>query len=92
MFGVVGLLEEKFDLSSSLGFDIQRHADHQTSKIKLYSVRASKQEKLMNGREKAMISKFNALIFKRTLTYSTEITHGLLFYDIFIYIFIVRYK
>ena len=37
-----GPLGEKLDFVSPLGFDIQRHSDHETPKIKLYSVRALK--------------------------------------------------
>ena len=56
--GVVSLLGEK------LGFDIQRNSDHETPKIKLYSVRALKrylnEKNLMHGRVTATISKLSA--------------------------------
>ena len=56
---------KNLDLFGPLGFDIQRYAVHETTNIKLYSVRAFKRylnEK--RGRETATISKFSALGFE----------------------------
>ena len=64
IFGVVGPFGENLDFFSPLGFDVQTNSDHETQKIKLYSVRAS--ERYLNeknliqcvGRVMATISKF----------------------------------
>ena len=60
MFGVVSPLGENLDFFSFLGFNIQRNSDHETPKIKLYSVRALKrymnEKSLTHGRVTATIS------------------------------------
>ena len=61
--------------SSPLGFDFQTNSDHNTEKIKLYSVRALKrylnEKNLIHGREMAAISKFGPQIFETYLIKST---------------------
>ena len=63
-FKVAGPLRRKFDFCSPSGFDIQRDIDYRTSKIKLYSVIASKrylnEKNLIHGWVTATISKFSA--------------------------------
>ena len=57
----------KSQFFSPLGFDIQRNSDHETPKIKLYSVKALKSylndKNLIHGRLTAAISKFSPHIF-----------------------------
>ena len=63
MIGVVRFLGN-LDFFSPLGTDIQRNSGNETSKIKLYSVRALNchlnEKNLIHGRVKARISNFSA--------------------------------
>ena len=61
-------LGENLDFFSPLGFDTRRTSDHETPKIKLYSVRALKchlnDKNLIHGRVTATISGFSPQIFE----------------------------
>ena len=63
IFGVVSPLGENLDFFGPLGFDTQRNSDHETPKIKFYSVKALKcnlnDKNLIHGRVTATISKFS---------------------------------
>ena len=63
-FGSLKSLGRKPQFFSPLGFEIQRNSDHETTKIKLYSVRLSKrclnEKGLIHVQVTATISKFSA--------------------------------
>ena len=61
-------LGRKSRFFSPLGFDVQTNSDHETQKIKLYSVRALKrcldEKSIIHGRVMATISNFSPQIFE----------------------------
>ena len=61
-------LGRKSRFFSSLGFDVQTNSDHETQKIKIYSVRALKccldEKSIIHGRVMATISNFSPQIFE----------------------------
>ena len=64
IYRVVGLLEEKLDFFSPLGFEAESDFGHKTFKIKSHSIRASEQylndKNPIHGRETASIFRFIA--------------------------------
>ena len=56
-FGIFGALGENLESFSPLGFDILRNSDHETSKMKLFSV--IPQKRYLNGQVRTRISDFS---------------------------------
>ena len=68
IFRHVGPLGESLNFCTSLEFDIPKNSDHETPKIKLYSVRGlkryPKEKNLIHGQVTATVSKFSTQILE----------------------------